>query len=193
MVTQPDLIASVNSSGTTDLGFWQQIKEDWVAHGRDWTKPGFRAVAVQRFGVWRMTIKPLLLRAPLSILYRSLFRKIRNSYGIELPYTVQLGRRVIIEHQSGIVIHGYCSIGDDSIIRQGVTMGNRYLDRPFDAPKLGKRVNVGAGAKIFGNVTIGDDVNIGANAVVLSDIPSGKTAVGIPAKIISSKNSENND
>lgn len=193
MVTQPDLIASVNSSGTTDLGFWQQIKEDWVAHGRDWTKPGFRAVAVQRFGVWRMTIKPLLLRAPLSILYRSLFRKIRNSYGIELPYTVQLGRRVIIEHQSGIVIHGYCSIGDDSIIRQGVTMGNRYLDRPFDAPKLGKRVNVGAGAKIFGNVTIGDDVNIGANAVVLSDIPPGKTAVGIPAKIISSKNSENND
>lgn len=193
MVTQPDLIASVNSSGTTDLGFWQQIKEDWIAHERDWTKPGFRAVAVQRFGVWRMTIKPLLLRAPLSILYRALFRKIRNSYGIELPYTVQLGRRVIIEHQSGIVIHGYCSIDDDCIIRQGVTMGNRYLDRPFDAPKLGKRVNVGAGAKIFGNVTIGDDVNIGANAVVLSDIPPGKTAVGIPAKIISSKNSENND
>ena len=193
MVTQPDIIASVNGSGTTDLGFWQQIKEDWIAHERDWTKPGFRAVAVQRFGVWRMTIKPLLLRAPLSILYRALFRKIRNSYGIELPYTVQLGRRVIIEHQSGIVIHGYCSIGDDCIIRQGVTMGNRYLDRPFDAPKLGKRVNVGAGAKIFGNVTIGDDVNIGANAVVLSDISPGKTAVGIPAKIISSKNSENND
>ena len=192
MVTQPDIIASVNGSGTTDLGFWQQIKEDWIAHERDWTKPGFRAVAVQRFGVWRMTIKPLLLRAPLSILYRALFRKIRNSYGIELPYTVQLGRRVIIEHQSGIVIHGYCSIGDDCIIRQGVTMGNRYLDRPFDAPKLGKRVNVGAGAKIFGNVTIGDDVNIGANAVVLSDISPGKTAVGIPAKIISSKNSENN-
>jgi serine O-acetyltransferase len=139
-----------------------------------------------------MTIKPLLLRAPLSILYRALFRKIRNSYGIELPYTVQLGRRVIIEHQSGIVIHGYCSIGDDCIIRQGVTMGNRYLDRPFDAPKLGKRVNVGAGAKIFGNVTIGDNVNIGANAVVLSDIPPGKTAVGIPAKILSSKNSGDN-
>lgn len=193
MVTQPEIISSVNEPETHGRGFWQQIKEDWIAHERDWTKPGFRAVAVQRFGVWRMTIKPLLLRAPLSILYRALFRKIRNSYGIELPYTVQLGRRVIIEHQSGIVIHGYCSIGDDCIIRQGVTMGNRYLDRPFDAPKLGKRVNVGAGAKIFGNVTIGDDVNIGANAVVLSDIPPGKTAVGIPAKIISSKNSENND
>ena len=193
MVTQPEIISSVNEPETPPLSLWQQIKEDWIAHERDWTKPGFRAVAVQRFGVWRMTVKPLLLRAPLSILYRALFRKIRNSYGIELPYTVQLGRRVIIEHQSCIVIHGYCSIGDDCIIRQGVTMGNRHLDRPFDAPKLGKRVNVGAGAKIFGNVTIGDDVNIGANAVVLSDIPQGKTAVGIPAKIISSKNSGDNE
>jgi serine O-acetyltransferase len=192
MVTQPDLISSANEPETKALGLWEQIKEDWIAHGRDWTKPGFRAVAVQRFGVWRMKLEPKILRAPFSILYRALFRKIRNTYGIELPYTVQLGRRVIIEHQNAIVIHGDCSIGDDCIIRQGVTMGNRYLDRPFDAPKLGDRVNVGAGAKIFGNVIIGDDVNIGANAVVLSDIPSGKTAVGIPAKILNNSNSGDN-
>jgi serine O-acetyltransferase len=193
MVAQPESRSSVNETETLALGFWQQLKEDWIAHERDWTKPGFRAVAVQRFGVWRMKIEPLILRAPFSILYRALYRKIRNTYGIELPYTVQLGRRVIIEHQSGIVIHGNCSIGDDCIIRQGVTMGNRYLERPFDAPKLGNRVNVGAGAKIFGNVTIGDGANIGANAVVLSDIPPGKTAVGIPAKIISSTKSRDND
>jgi serine O-acetyltransferase len=193
MVAQPESRSSVNESETPALGFWQQLKEDWIAHERDWTKPGFRAVAVQRFGVWRMKVEPLILRAPFSILYRALYRKIRNTYGIELPYTVQLGRRVIIEHQSGIVIHGNCSIGDDCIIRQGVTMGNRYLERPFDAPKLGNRVNVGAGAKIFGNVTIGDGANIGANAVVLSDIPPGKTAVGIPAKIISSTKPRDND
>ena len=168
-------------------GLWQLIKEDWIAHGRDWTKPGFRAVAVHRFGVWRMKIKPLLLRAPLSILYRMLFRKVRNHYGIELPYSVELGRRVIVEHQGAIVIHGDCSIGDECIIRQGVTLGNRYLDRPLDAPKLGKRVNVGAGAKIFGNVTIGDNASIGANAVVLCDVPAGATAVGIPARIIHSE------
>jgi serine O-acetyltransferase len=192
MVTQPDLISSANEPETKALGLWEQIKEDWIAHGRDWTKPGFRAVAVQRFGVWRMKLEPKILRAPFSILYRALFRKIRNTYGIEVPYTVQLGRRVIIEHQNAIVIHGDCSIGDDCIIRQGVTMGNRYLDHPFDAPKLGARVNVGAGAKIFGNVIIGDDVNIGANAVVLSDIPSGKTAVGIPAKILNNSNSGDN-
>lgn len=191
MVTQPELIENTNNeSETNTLGLWEQIKEDWIAHGKDWTKPGFRAVAVQRFGVWRMNIKSILLRAPLSILYRALYRKVRNTYGIELPFTVKLGRRVIIEHQSAIVIHGYSTIGDDCIIRQGVTMGNRYLDRPYDAPKLGTRVNIGAGAKIFGNVTIGDDVNIGANAVVLIDIPAGQTAVGIPAKIIKAKISE---
>lgn len=172
------------ASDDAPLSLWQQIKEDWIAHERDWTKPGFRAVAVHRFGVWRMSVEPKLLRAPFSILYRAMFRHVRNVYGIELPYTVQLGRRVIIEHQGAIVIHGQTVIGDDSVIRQGVTMGNRYLDRPTEAPRLGKRVNVGAGAKILGAVTLGDGANVGANAVVLKDVPAGKTAVGIPARII---------
>ncbi|MBV5327322.1 MAG: hypothetical protein JZU65_06745, partial [Chlorobium sp.] len=74
------------------------IFEDWQAHGKDWTRPGFRAVVVYRFGVWRMNIKPLLLRAPCSILYRFLFRFVRNVYGIELPYSARIGRRVVFEH-----------------------------------------------------------------------------------------------
>ncbi|MBC6418084.1 MAG: serine acetyltransferase [Prochloron sp. SP5CPC1] len=131
-----------------------------------------------------MGIKPKLFRAPFTLLYEAMYRKIRNTYGIELPYTVKLGRRVIMEHQHGIIIHGYSTIGEESIIRQGVTLGNRYVDRPLDAPQLGARVNVGAGAKMLGLVTIGDGASIGANAVVIKDIPEGKTAVGIPAKII---------
>lgn len=184
MTTQIKTIALNQNLAIEPLSLLAQIKEDWIAHGKDWTKPGFRAVAIQRFGVWRMKIEPKILRAPFSIFYRYLYRQVRNVYGIDLPYTVQLGRRVIIEHQSCIIIHGNCTIGDECIIRQGVTIGNRYLDRPFEAPKLGKRVNVGAGVKILGSVTIGDDVNIGANAVVIKDIPSGQTAVGIPAKIM---------
>ena len=161
---------------------FDQIKEDWIAHKRDWTRPGFRAIATHRFGVWRMNVNPKLLRAPLSIVYRYLYRKCRNHYGIELPYTASIGRRVVIEHQHGIVIHGQCVIGDDCIIRQGVTLGNKTLDRPEDAPKLGNRVNVGAGAKILGLVTIGDDATIGANAVVVKNVPPGALAMGIPAK-----------
>ena len=112
------------------------IKEDYAAHDSDWTRPGFRAVAVHRFGNWRMGIPSKLFRAPFSVLYRMMFRRVRNIYGIELPYTVTLGRRVIFEHQSGIVIHGNSVIGDGCIIRQGVTLGNKTLDRPLDAPTL---------------------------------------------------------
>lgn len=171
------------SDNTPQPGLLALIREDLRAHEGDWTRPGFRAIAVYRFGVWRMAIRPKLLRIPFSFLYRYMFRRVRNHYGIELPYSATIGRRVIIEHQSCIVIHGCAQIGDDSVIRQGVTIGNKTLDRPLDAPKLGKRVNVGAGAKILGAVTIGDDAAIGANAVVLTDVPAGALAVGIPAKI----------
>jgi serine O-acetyltransferase len=90
---------------------------------------------------------------------------------------------VVIEHQGAIVVHGHAEIGDGSRLRHGVTIGNRYVGRPGDAPRLGARVDVGAGAQILGDVTIGDDARIGANAVVLSDVPPGATAVGVPATI----------
>lgn len=167
----------------TQARLFNQIADDWRAHGRDWTKPGFRAVAIHRFGVWRMSVRPKLLRAPFSLLYRLLFRRCRNHYGIELPYTVQLGRGVIIEHQGGIVIHGQTVIGDGCIIRQNCTLGLRRLDALDDAPVLGRNVNVGAGAVILGKVSIGDDAVIGANAVVLGDVPASALATGIPAVV----------
>lgn len=160
------------------------IAEDYRANGRDWTKPGFRAVAVHRFGVWRMSIRTKILRAPFSLIYRMAFRRCRNVYGIELPYSVQLGRRVIVEHQGGIVIHGDSRIGDDSIIRQNCSIGIRHLDQPSAAPTIGRNVSIGAGSVIIGAVDVGDDCVIGANAVVLRDLPEGVTAVGVPALIV---------
>lgn len=165
-------------------GLWAQIKEDWIANGRDWTKPGFRALAVYRFGVWRMGIRIKLFRAPYSMLYRMMFRRVRNVYSIELPYSARVGRRLVIEHQGAIVVHGNAQLGDDCIIRQGVTIGNRYMDRPNEAPVLGDRVNVGAGAKLLGAINVGDDALVGANAVVLHDVMSNTAVVGIPARPI---------
>lgn len=162
-----------------------QVREDYQAHGRDWTKPGFRAVAVHRFGVWRMSVRSKALRAPLSLLYRWAFRRCRNVYGIELPYTVRLGRGVVFEHQGGIVIHGNSVIGDRCIIRQNCTLGIRSLHALDAAPVLEAAVNVGAGAVILGRVTIGERAAIGANAVVLDDVPADALAVGVPARIIS--------
>jgi serine O-acetyltransferase len=164
-------------------GLFATIAEDWRAHGRDWTRPGFRTVAVYRFGVWRMGLRPKLLRAPFSLLYRMAFRHCRNVYGIELPYSATIGRRVVIEHQGGIVIHGATIIGDDSIVRQNCTLGIRSLDRLDDAPVIGRGVNIGAGAVIMGKVHVGDGAAIGANAVVLKDVPAGALAIGVPAQI----------
>jgi serine acetyltransferase len=168
----------------TGSGLLKQIAEDYRTHGRDWTRPGFQAVAVHRFGNWRMGIGPKLVRAPFSLLYRTLYTGVRNLYGIELPYSARVGRRVVIEHQHGIVVHGNAVIGNDCILRQGVTLGNRSLKRPSEAPRLGDNVNVGAGAKILGAVSIGDGAQIGANAVVRCDVPPHSLAFGIPARVV---------
>ena len=168
----------------SDRGLLALIAEDWRAHGRDWTRPGFRAVAVHRFGVWRMGVRPKLLRAPLSLLYRALFRRCRNVYGIELPWSVQLGRQVVFEHQGGIVIHGATVIGDRCIIRQGCTLGIRRLEDLDAAPVLEEDVELGAGAVLLGRIRIGRGARIGANAVVTSDVPAGALALGVPARII---------
>lgn len=161
------------------------IAEDYRAHGRDWTKPGFRALAVYRFGVWRMSLRFRPIRMMLGLFYWPAFRRCRNVYGIELPYSASIGRRVVIEHQGCIVVHGRTSIGAGSIIRQGCTLGIRSLDRLDDAPVIGRNVSIGAGAAILGAVVVGDGAMIGANAVVLGDVPAGALAVGVPAKIVS--------
>ncbi len=160
---------------------FEVVSEDLKCHGGDWTRPGFQALAIHRFGVWRMNVAPLPLRAPLSVAYRALFRFARNVYGIELPYSAVVGRRVVIEHQGAIVVHGNAVIGDDTILRHGVTLGNRSLSRPSEAPVIGRSVNIGAGAKILGDVHIGDGASIGANAVVVQDVPAGVRVGGVPA------------
>lgn len=162
-------------------GLWTQVAADWRAHDRDWTRPGFRAVAVHRFGVWRMGVRPKLLRAPFSLLYVWAFRYCRNRYGIELPYTVKLGQGVVVEHQGAIVVHGNSVIGDRCIIRQGCTLGLRRLDDLSAAPVLEAGVELGAGSVILGRVRLGAGARVGANAVVLDDVSAGTTVWGIPA------------
>ncbi len=159
------------------------IREDLAVHEGDWTLPGFRALALHRFGVWRLGVSPRALRAPLTLLYRMAYVRIRNRYGIELPYSATVGRRVRIEHQGSIVVHGASAIGDDVIIRQGVTLGNRHLDDPGAAPVIGNRVNIGANAVVLGRIRIGDDAKIGAGAIVLDDVPNGAVVIGPRATI----------
>ena len=142
-------------------------------------------MVVYRFGRWRYRIKPRLLRLPFSLLYKLLFFSIKGK-GIELPCEVEVGDGFRIDHQGGIVISGYAKIGKNCVVRNGVTIGLARVDDPV-APVIGDNVDIGAGAKLLGRITIGNNVRIGANAVVLTDIPSGSVAVGIPARILAPK------
>lgn len=84
-------------------------------------------------------------------------------------------------HPNGIVIHPQAEVGVNCLILQQVTIG---VSSGPGVPSIGGHVDIGAGAKILGNIRIGDHARIGANSVVLQDIPEGATAVGIPAQII---------
>jgi serine O-acetyltransferase len=101
--------------------------------------------------------------------------------GTDIPLNTTIGGGLMIPHPNGIVIHANAVIGPNCLIFQQVTIGSRVGEA---APVIGGHVDIGAGAKLLGNITIGDNVQIGANSVVLHDIPAGKTAVGIPARLV---------
>jgi serine O-acetyltransferase len=159
------------------------LREDWDTYDRDWTRQGFWVMVVYRFGRWRYGIHQRWLRLPFSFVYKLLKVGSQILTGIELPCEVTLGRRFLIEHFGDIIISGDTVIGDDVIVRNGVTIGLRRTGER-GAPVIGHRVDIGAGAKILGPIRIGDDVAIGANAVVITDVPSNSLAVGVPARII---------
>ena len=180
---EPPLERGDRNNNPPGLGILALLREDYRAHDRELAQQGLWAVAVHRFGNWRMGVRPKALRAPFSIAYRILFVLVEVTTGISLPYTVRLGRRVRIWHHSGIIIQAR-AIGDDTQIRQNTTMGIASTRRLRAIPTIGARVDIGCGACILGAVTVGDDARIGANAVVLADVPAGATAVGIPARNI---------
>jgi len=166
---------------------FDNIREDWRAHDSDLTRQGFWVMLIYRFGRWRYGIKSRLLRLPFSFLYKLLFILIQILTGIELPCEVTVGRRFKIEHFGGIIISGDAVFGDDVVIRNGVTVGLRHTG-VRGSPIMGNQVDIGAGAKILGNIRIGNNVSIGANAVVIIDVPDNHIAVGVPARLIPKKN-----
>jgi serine O-acetyltransferase len=93
-----------------------------------------------------------------------------------------VGKGFVIEHSGGIVVSGFASFGDNCRIRNGVVIGLSRVEDPC-APQFGDNVDIGAGAKVLGNIRIGNNVLIGANAVVITDVPSNSIAVGVPAII----------
>ena len=107
-------------------------------------------------------------------------------YGIEILPETRIGGGLVLPHLNGIIIHPTAQIGDNCTIYQQVTIGVNDFDEkiPRKAAVIGNNCYIGAGAKIIGNIRIGDNVRIGANAVVVSDVPSNCTVVGFNRIII---------
>ncbi len=166
---------------------FENLREDWQTHDRKLLSQGLWVMVVYRFGRWRYGIRARLLRAPFSVLYKILKTLAEILTGIDLPCEASVGRRFRIDHFGGIIISGDAVLGEDCIVRNGVTIGLRHTGQR-GSPVIGNRVDIGAGAKILGPIRIGDDVAIGANAVVLKCVPANSIAVGVPARIMARKN-----
>jgi len=120
----------------------------------------------------------------LRFLARAVSQWSRFWTGIEIHPGATIGRRLVIDHGSGIVIGETAEIGDDCLLYHGVTLGGTGKDQGKRHPTLGNNVLVGNGARILGPFKVGDNARIAAGSVVLSEVPPDSTAVGVPAQIV---------
>lgn len=139
--------------------------------------PGVHAV------IWHR-VAHFLYRRHYKLLARLVSQMSRFLTGIEIHPGAIIGKRLLIDHGSGVVIGETTEIGDDCTIYQGVTLGGTGKDSGKRHPTLGNHVMVSAGARVLGPITIGDYSKIGSGAVVLKEVPPNCTAVGVPAKIV---------
>lgn len=110
-------------------------------------------------------------------------RAVRKT-GIEIHPGAKIGRRLVIDHGTGIVIGETAEIGDDVLIYQGVTLGGTGKDVGKRHPTIGNNVMISAGAKVLGPFKIGDNSRVAAGAVVLEEVPPNSTVVGVPARVV---------
>jgi serine O-acetyltransferase len=139
--------------------------------------PGLCAIWFHRLASWFWNHKLLFLGRFTSALGRFFS-------GIEIHPAAKIGRRVFIDHGMGVVIGETAEVGSDVLIYQGVVLGGTALERKKRHPTVGDGVVIGSGAKIIGNITIGNCSKIGAGSVILKPVPDGATAVGIPGRIV---------
>jgi serine O-acetyltransferase len=144
--------------------------------------PGFHALLMHRLAHW-------VWDAGFKWLGRFVSHCARWLTGIEIHPGATIGRRFFIDHGMGVVIGETAEIGDDCTLYHGVTLGGTSWNKGKRHPTLGAGVVIGAGAKVLGPITVGEHAKIGSNAVVVKDVPAGATAIGIPARVVESQES----
>jgi len=143
--------------------------------------PGLHAVLSHKISHW-------LYERKLYVTARLVSHISRLLTGIEIHPGAKIGKRLLIDHGFGVVIGETAEIGDDVLLYQGVTLGGTGGERGKRHPTIGNRVVIGAGAAVLGNIELGDDVKVGAGSVVVHAVPAGATVVGIPGKVVRTRN-----
>lgn len=138
---------------------------------------GFHAVFWYRIAHWFHIQK-------LYFIARLISQITRMFTGVEIHPGASIGRRLVIDHGTGIVIGETARIGDDCLLYQGVTLGGTGKDIGKRHPTLGNNVMVGSGAKVLGPFNVGDNARIAANSVVLREVPENATVVGVPGRVV---------
>lgn len=141
------------------------------------TYPGLKAIRRHRRAHW-------FYKRGWTTMARILSDRGRSKTGIEIHPGAELGRRFFIDHGMGIVIGETAIVGDDVTIYHGVTLGGTGKEIGKRHPTIGNHVVISAGAKVLGNIVIGDHSRVGAQSVVLKSVPAHCTVVGIPGKIV---------
>ncbi|MBV9223863.1 MAG: serine O-acetyltransferase [Acidobacteriaceae bacterium] len=142
---------------------------------------GLHAVLFHRIAHW-------FYRERFFVLARCISTVSRLLTSIEIHPGAKIGERLFIDHGLGVVIGETAEIGDDVLLYQGVTLGGTGNECGKRHPTVGNRVVVGAGAAVLGNITLGDDVRVGAGSVVVHSVPPRSTVVGIPGRVVRTRN-----
>jgi serine O-acetyltransferase len=144
---------------------------------------GFQALQTQRVAHWLWSQG----RETLAFYLQS---RMSELFQVDIHPATRIGRGVFVDHGTGIVIGETAVIGDDVSMLQGVTLGGTGAERGDRHPKIGNGVLLGAGAKVLGNITIGDYAKIASGSVVLKPVPAHCTAAGVPARLVNCKTCE---
>jgi serine O-acetyltransferase len=139
--------------------------------------PGFHAILLHRLSHWLHGQRVPLVPRVISQISRAFT-------GIEIHPGATIGRRFFIDHGMGVVIGETAEVGDDVLLYQGVTLGGTGKEKGKRHPTIGNHVVIGTGAKVLGNIKIGDFVKIGAGSVVVHPVPDHSTVVGIPGRVV---------
>ncbi len=134
--------------------------------------------------LWSHRLAHFLWHHKLQFLARFLSHISRFLTGIEIHPGAKIGRRFFIDHGTGVVIGETAEIGNDVLMYQGVVLGGTSLQKKKRHPTIGNRVIIGTGATVLGAIKVGDDVRIGSGSVVINQVPTGRTVVGIPGRMV---------